>query len=280
VFSLDIVAATLAGMGIKSDMVTVQGLFDSAAVVDIAPLSDTAMPLANMTAAAYALVNASGATSPACAAAFPAEQQWRCLLGGDALAHVTTPYLLAQSQFDRAQLMYNAPRPGSTAASAAYADAFQSASLAMLDGVPSASQPKSALFSPACFSFCTSLSANFWNVMVQGAPRRELGIERTPVPASLQDTLNWWFFKGSVRQRRTARARRGVACAAAACCHDACVRACVRVRVCVCAQHNVRVVDDCTGFRCGAPPLSPPFPALTFTFTAPTAPSHARLHAC
>jgi hypothetical protein len=178
--------------------VEVQGLFDSAAIVDVSPLSSATMPLANMTASAYAMVNASGAASPACVAAFPGAE-WRCLLGGDALAHVATPYLLAQSQFDRAQLMYNAQRPGSTAASAAYADSFQSASLTMLDGVPSASQTRSALFAPACFSYCTSLSANFWNVMVQGGPRRELGIERKPVPASLQDTLNWWFFKGAVR---------------------------------------------------------------------------------
>ena len=170
----------------------------------------------NITELAYDAVNASGVASPACLAAF-ADAPWRCLLGSDALAHVQSPYLLVQSQFDRAQLMYNAPRPGHSAASVAYADAFQAASLDMLQSLPTAAQPHSALFSSACFSYCTSLSAHFWNVAVQGGPvarpglASHLGQERLP-PVTLETVVNWWFFK---------------------------------------AQRGVRVVADCTGFRCG-----------------------------
>jgi hypothetical protein len=116
-----------------------------------------------MTELAYDYFNASAVAAPACVAA-NGDAPWRCLFGTEAISYVQSPYLLVQSQFDRAQLMYNAPRPGSSAASVSYANKFQAATREMLSVVPTATQPRSALFAPACFSYCTSLSANFWNV--------------------------------------------------------------------------------------------------------------------
>ena len=157
-----------------------------------------------MTEMAFQMVNASGAVNSACAAANP-DAPWRCMLGATALPYVQNPYLLVQSQFDRAQLSYNAPRPGHTPASVAYADAFQAASLDLLSSVPTAAQSHSAVFSPACFSYCTSLSAHFWSVVVQGGDVTRPGAgalmgPHKPQPASLETVVNWWFFKGLVRR--------------------------------------------------------------------------------
>lgn len=87
---LDGVAAWVRAKGWRADMVSVAGLLDSAALLDIAPLNPGQPSLANITQLAYAYVNASAAPSPLCTAAFP-EEPWRCLLGAEALPHVQTP---------------------------------------------------------------------------------------------------------------------------------------------------------------------------------------------
>jgi len=211
---LDGVAAWVRGQGLRPEMVSVQGLLDSAAVLDIAPLAPGQPSLANLTQQAYAYVNASGAPSPLCTAAFP-EAPWRCLLGAEALPYVQTPYLLAQSQFDRAQLAYNAPRPGASPASAAYAGGFQNASRALLRGLPTAAQKSSALYAPSCFAYCTSLSAAFWNTASPGGSVPRLGGRlppSQPAQLSLAEAVQLWFFK---------------------------------------AAKELRLEDPCTGFRCG-----------------------------
>ncbi len=69
-----------------------------------------------------------------------------------------------------------------------------------MGSVPTAAQSKSALYAPACFSYCTSLSARFWNTAVLGAPRKELGLlPEKAQPMSLETAVNLWFFKGAVR---------------------------------------------------------------------------------
>ena len=46
VYNLDNVNNIIRGLGIKQEMVTVQGIFDSAVVLDVQPLSPTTLPLA------------------------------------------------------------------------------------------------------------------------------------------------------------------------------------------------------------------------------------------
>jgi hypothetical protein len=207
-----------------------------------------------MTELAYDYFNASAVAAPACVAA-NGDAPWRCLFGTEAISYVQSPYLLVQSQFDRAQLMYNAPRPGSSAASVSYANAFQAATREMLSVVPTATQPRSALFAPACFSYCTSLTANFWNVRrprgcagggahaltrffaslqveVQGGPVKSAGLKpaHTPGPASMQDVVNWWFFKGEVRHLAAACGNR------VQCSHPKFADACLLARSAPCAS--------------------------------------------
>jgi hypothetical protein len=215
IYNLDLVPEVLKSLGVKEDMVSVQGLFDSAAVLDIEPLSPTTLSLANMTAQAYEYVGAAWTANSACLAD-NGQEPWRCMLGSTLLSYVQTPYLLVQSKYDRAQLMYNAPHPGRGNASLAYADAFGAASAALFATLPTSAQTRSALFASACFSYCTSLSGMFWNTAIDGvAPPKVLGAtvpSKPPPPVSLQTVVDWWFFKGI---------------------------------------KNVRVFDNCDGFRCG-----------------------------
>ena len=202
IYNLDMIPAVLRGLGVKEDMVTVQGLFDSAAVLDIEPLSPDTISLANMTAQAFDFVGAAFTANADCLAD-NGQAPWRCMLGSTLLPYVQIPYLLVQSQFDRAQLMYNAPKPGRGNVSLSYADAFGAASRALFDTLPTATQSKSALFASACFSYCTSLSGMFWNIAVDGvAPPEFLGQPlpgKPQPPVSLETVMDWWFVKGMVR---------------------------------------------------------------------------------
>jgi len=202
IYNLDLVSGALRGLGVKEDMVSVYGLFDSSAVLDIEPLSPTTLSLANMTAQAFEFVGAAWNANSACLAD-NGQAPWRCMLGSTLLPYVQTPYLLVQSQFDRAQLMYNTPRPGRGNASLAYVDAFGAASKALLALLPTSEQSRSALFASACFSYCTSLSSMFWNTAVPGVAGQEfLGTplpSKPQPPATLETVMDWWFFKGMVR---------------------------------------------------------------------------------
>ena len=220
--NLDAVASFLQlGLGLKPAMVTVSGFFDSATLLDVIPLNPTALSMANITAMTFDYVNAAALVAPACGATYPNET-WRCVFGQYALPFVRTPYLLAQPQFDRAQLAFNAPRPGSTPASLAYADTFGADTQALVDQLPTPAQlPRSGVFSSACFTYCPSMTAHFWNVEVQHSPSAAAGLTRsnlfdhrkvTNKPLSLQTALNLWFFE---------------------------------------QVDSLRVVDTCTGFRCG-----------------------------
>jgi hypothetical protein len=113
------------------------------------------------------------------------------------LPYVTTPYLLSASQFDkyqaraalharthmhahacntaarlpsRFQLPYNEGgamppyEPGTP--QLAFADGFQGLVRSVVLNLPTATQPRSAVFSSACFKHCTSNMGAFWGVRV------------------------------------------------------------------------------------------------------------------
>ena len=219
--NLDAVASFLqVGLGFKQTMVTVSGFFDSAALLDVVPMNPHALSLANITEMTFNYVNASGLVAAPCAAAYPNET-WKCVFGQYSLPFVRTPYLLAQPQYDRAQLAFNAPKPGSTPASLAYSDAFGQEMQSLVAGLPTAAQlPHSAVFSSACFQYCPSMTSHFWNMAVQPddepATSKAGGVlskhKAADKAMSLQQALNLWFFQNI---------------------------------------KSLRVVDTCTGFRCG-----------------------------
>jgi hypothetical protein len=208
---LDVVADSLPSLGVKTGMVTVQGLFDSAALVDVAPLDADSPSVANMTSLVFGYVGAEAVPSGACVAAYGQADGWKCVFGAYALPYVRTPYLLAQPQFDRAQLSYNSPRPGSSPGGVAYAEGFQNAVQSLVQSLPAAGQTRSAVFSSACFAYCPSLSAAFWNVDVRpGGGARSSAASK---PQSLASFLNAWFFENR-RSLRLVDACEGWRCGA------------------------------------------------------------------
>jgi hypothetical protein len=231
--NVDAFAAQLAALGVRTTFGAVSGIFDSAMLLDVQPSASAAgqqlrPSLAVMTQAAFALVGGSPLVSPACSAAY-GNETWRCVFGEYALPFVLAPYLLIQPQFDRAQLLYDGgPRPGGSNASVAYALSFQAAAQAALAVLPTAAQPQCAVVSSACFQYCTSLTAAFWNspvarsggdsaaqpgahgaLFADAAARRA---DRPGAPLTLEAAVSLWFFKSARR---------------------------------------LRVVDDCVGWRCG-----------------------------
>ena len=172
-FNLDFVQSML-----PAGAPPVLGFFDSALWVDMLPLVPSSeISLENETQQIFALVNATARLGDACAAAYPGAEGWRCLYGQYRLPYVQTPYLLSASQFDKFQLPYNegsnppyAPGPNLT-----YALTFQAAVRTVMLNLPTAAQPRSAVYSSACYKHCTSTLAYgaFWGVKVGDVSLKE-----------------------------------------------------------------------------------------------------------
>jgi hypothetical protein len=213
-FSLDYIQAMLpAGVELR-------GFLDSPLWIDTAPLSAATASLQAQTEAVYALVNATARLGGACVAAYPSSSdQWRCLFGQYRMPFLRVPYLLSASQFDRYQLPYDLDAwPPYDAPQLAYAAGFQADVRAIVLTLPDAAQPRSAVFSSACFKHCTSNLDAFWGVRV-GA-------------LNLKDYLSLWYFG-------TDAPHAGAAIAAAG--------ASAGLPAGVATRH----IEDCTGFGCG-----------------------------
>ena len=179
-FTLDYVQAML-----PPGSPPVVGFLDSPLWVDVQPLEDSIVPLEEQTQLIFAMINASARIPAACAAAYPGDEGWKCLYGQYRLPFVETPYLMSASQFDKYQLPYNeGGNPPYVGANLSYANAFQTAVRSVVLDLPTASQPRSAVYSSACFKHCTSTLAwgSFWGVRVDGV--------------SLKDYLGAWYFGG------------------------------------------------------------------------------------
>jgi len=97
----------------------VLAFFDSPLWVDIQPASAEIVSLENQTQTIYGLINASARIPPSCSAAYPGDEEWRCLYGQYRLPFVTTPYLLSASQFDKCAVRGGRPCPARCLQSAA-----------------------------------------------------------------------------------------------------------------------------------------------------------------
>jgi len=139
----------------------VLAFFDSPLWVDVQPNEANIVPLENQTAAIYGLINATSRIPADCAAAYPGDEAWKCLYGQYRLPFVRTPYVLSASQFDKFQLSYNeGGTPPYTGANLSYADAFQQVVRSVVLSLPvESTQPRSAVYSSACYKHCTSTLA-------------------------------------------------------------------------------------------------------------------------
>ena len=196
---LDHLAGWLTGFGgVAPGAVMVQGLFDAALWIPVQPLGSSGVDasLASQVERSIGLFNSSNLASPACTGSMAAVTlQWQCLFPNTALAYVTTPFLLAQPQFDKRQLgvdLHGAQPPfGPTSPQAVYA--VQLAAAIRTASAP-ALRPGSgnALFSAACYKAATTLSPQLWGV------RAAAMSPAAPMSAvSLAQVLTAWFFTGA-----------------------------------------------------------------------------------
>ena len=196
---LDHLDAWLTGFGgAAPGSVTVQGLFDSALWIPVQPLGTSSVDasLASQVERSIGLFNSSNLASTDCTASMAAVTlQWQCLFPNTALMYVTSPFLLAQPQYDKRQLGVDlhGEQPPFAASSPQAAYAVQLAAAIRTASAP-ALRPGSgnALFSAACYKAATTLSPQLWGVR---AAAMDPGAAMSAV--SLAQVLHAWFFNGA-----------------------------------------------------------------------------------
>ena len=163
---LDRAAATLKAAGAGA----VVGFLDSPYYVDVAPYPPAHFVgfLTEMEDA-YENFDTSGVVDAACEEAFP-DAPWKCTFGEYRMPFLKTPYLLVASQFDGWQISnsilgYNGivADPVLDANETAYADALADTTRGLVAALPAkkVSDPKSSVFSIACYSHHASEKAKF-----------------------------------------------------------------------------------------------------------------------
>lgn len=182
--NVDNVASQLSAHG-----VTVSALIDSGIWMDIQPPVEatdqggSGTPLQTQTALIMQFINPSNVIPAACSAQYEGEE-WKCLFGQYRMPFLQTPYFANQAQFDSFQLEFdlggNVPKypPAQD-----FAGQFQQAALQVMKGLPTASQPRSGVFSSVCFLHCTTDGPEFWTVTADGK--------------SLESSVAEWFFQGT-----------------------------------------------------------------------------------
>ncbi len=187
-FSLDYVPGVLADAGATN--VQVQGLLDAALWVDIPPAVEGIVSQQCQTAALAEMVNATRLDED-CVATYPGIESWKCLYGQYRMPFMKTPYIIQASQLDTFQIEINinaggAMLPPTTPDQFAFAQRFQAAAKNVIAGIPTASQPGSGIFSPACFHHCVTDAAGFWNIAI--------GTQ------TFKDVFTDWFINGVAPQ--------------------------------------------------------------------------------
>ena len=158
-------------------------LYDSAWWMDVAPLSPTAVPFAQQVRDVYALVGAGapGYLNPACTAAFPASEGWKCMMGEFATNYTQADYIAHVYQFDSFQLGEDVGHTPQTPAELAYANAFRGSLVASLQGaVVAPARAGTRLLAPACYHHCNTQGASFGTATTDGT--------------TLQAEVAGWFF--------------------------------------------------------------------------------------
>ena len=161
--------------------------FDSALWLDVEPYAAGGNSAAARSTAAYDLFNASAtvaANSPACAAAYPGAEGWKCIFGSYALPYVQTKqWFLNTNLYDSYQLntLNGLPNgPPWTGAKRTYAEDFRSLMEATIAREVAPGDDSVGAFAAACYAHGDTLSAKFTSVQVGGV--------------SLQDVLLSWFY--------------------------------------------------------------------------------------
>ena len=160
--------------------VTVKGLIDAAAWVDIAPPDANLVSLQEMTQDITSF--ASPPIPVNCANDYQGEE-WKCLWGSYRLPYLATPYFLNAAQFDAFQIMYDLLNGmPSTPAQQQWADQFQSQTLNLFGQLNPA---VASVFSSTCLVHCLSSATDYFTFTVNGI--------------TMADAMKAWYFDGTGR---------------------------------------------------------------------------------
>jgi hypothetical protein len=181
-FNTHHVAALLPTLFPAAHLQAFGALYDSAWWMDVAPLSPSAVPFAQQVKDVYALVDAGapGYLNPACTAAFPAAEGWKCLMGEYATNFTASDYMIHVYQFDSFQLGEDVGHEPKTPSELAYANAFRAALRGSAQNtVLAPARAGTAALLPACYHHCNTQGASFATATTNGV--------------TLQDVVASWF---------------------------------------------------------------------------------------
>lgn len=192
-FNADAVGVQLAAR--TGANVTRFGAFvDSGFYVDIEPYVASKPSLMKQMAEAVAMTHAGDRAIPACAAAFPADEVWKCFYGQWVLPYVRTPVMTQSYLYDAFQLGQDGlPKGPTDAPSRAYCEAFRNdTSFWLTRDTPTGPGLDQAVFAPACFHHCCT-DSSVWHTLSVGGVAVEKALTSwffgdASVPANLQDT--------------------------------------------------------------------------------------------
>ena len=96
-FNLDYVGAMLPAGA------TLRGMLDSPLWLDLTPPDTSEVSLQAQTQGVVTFMNPSARIPPACAAAYPGSELWKCFYGQYRIGFTSTPYFINAAQFDSFQ---------------------------------------------------------------------------------------------------------------------------------------------------------------------------------
>lgn len=157
-------------------------LLDSGFYQEIEPYDSSLPSLMYITQQAAALQGSASGAMPACAAAYPGADIWKCFYGKYTVPFITSPFFLHQFLYDSYQLDKNGATGTPKGTQVAYDEEFRNLThtFARVD-TDAASTKDLAVTLPACHKHCNTLTGNTWSTL-------------TTQGVSLEAAVASWFF--------------------------------------------------------------------------------------
>ena len=158
----------------------VVGFLDSPLWIDAAPFAGVDFPGFNVTTQRvfkWANVTHLGA---ACSRAYPGAEGWKCMFGQYRMPHQQQSYMVVASQNDAYQLGENVGHVPDTPAQLKYAAAFARRTKSVVKALRAGCNAGQAcgVYSMACFSHSTSLTANGFNANTAAGTTMDFALEQ------------------------------------------------------------------------------------------------------
>jgi hypothetical protein len=170
-FNTHYVAALLPSLFPAPHLAAFGALYDSAWWMDLAPLNQAEVPFSAQVQAVYSMLGAGaqGYLNPACTAAFPGQEGWKCMMGEYATNYTQSDYMIHVYQFDAFQLASDIGHKPASAAELAYANTFRADLRAAAEAtVLGPHRPGTAALLPACYHHCNTQGSTFATATTDG----------------------------------------------------------------------------------------------------------------